>query len=103
MVGGIGRVVVPRVRRRVGDARRLVTARARAASRTGARGPGPGAVYRTRNLNPRRGYSPVKRGSRFSMNAIIASAVSRDENIKACATFSDSIASAIVWLNVSFS
>lgn len=42
------------------------------------------------------GYSPVKRGSRFSMNAISASAVSRDVNINACATSSDSIASAIV-------
>jgi len=36
------------------------------------------------------------------MNAIIASAVSRDENINACATFSDSIAYAIVLLSPSF-
>jgi hypothetical protein len=44
----------------------------------------------------RLGYSPLKRGSRFSTNAIIASAVSLDENISACATSSNSIASAIV-------
>ena len=62
------------------------------------------AIDRTRNLKRGGGrgtldqivYSPVKRGSRFSTNAIIASAVSRDENISACATSSNSIASAIV-------
>ena len=70
-------------------------------SREDARRPGRRKVDRARDLaigQPTRlgAYSPVKRGSRFSANAIIASAVSRDENINACATSSNSSASAIV-------
>jgi hypothetical protein len=82
-------------------ARGVAAASERARPRPDARGPGPHAVDRIRDLirnsfASAASYSPVKFGSRFSMNAIIASAVSRDENINDCAMPSDSIACAIV-------
>ena len=91
---------MPGVRSGMGMARGMDASAPGTGSRQDAGGSGAYEVERGRELKlsgstPNR-YSPVKRGSRLSTNAINASAVSRDENIKACAMPSDSMASAIV-------
>jgi hypothetical protein len=105
VLGRVGRAVVPRVRCGLGMARGVAATGTRTPPRQGPRDPNERALARIGHLTraaahfwvgARSGHSPLKRGSRFSMNAIIASAVSRDENISAWARPSLSTASAIV-------